>query len=144
MKIGIGSDHGGYFVKEEIKQYLKDKYEVIDFGTNSIDAADHPIYAFMVGKAITQKEIDRGILICTTGIGMSIACNKVKGIRCGKVDNLEEAASSRLHNNCNVLALSAKKNIEEIKQIIDIFLTTDFSNLDRYVRRNYMIDSYGE
>lgn len=144
MKIGIGADHVGYLVKEQIKAYLKEKYEIIDFGTTSIEPADHPTYAFAVGEAVVKKEIDKGILICTTGIGMSIACNKVHGVRCAKVDNIEEAASSRLHNNSNVIALSAKKEIEEIKQMIDIFLTTEFSKIERYCKRNEMIDTYGE
>lgn len=144
MKIGIGSDHGGYLVKEEIKDYLKDKYKIIDFGTTSIDSVDYPKYAFLVGEAIQKKEIEKGILICTTGIGMSIACNKVHGVRCAKVDNLEEAVLTREHNNSNVIALSAKKGIEEIKQMIDIFLTTEFSNEERHSRRNHMVDTYGE
>ncbi len=142
MKIGIGSDHGGYLVKEEIKQYLKDKYELIDFGTTSTDSVDYPKYAFLVGEAIQKKEIEKGILICTTGIGMSIACNKVYSVRCAKVDNLEEAVLTREHNNSNVIAMSAKKNIEEMKQIIDTFLTTEFSGEERHVRRVQMIDGY--
>lgn len=144
MKIGIGSDHGGYLVKEEIKKYLKDKYELIDFGTTSTDSVDYPKYAFLVGEAIQKKEIEKGILICTTGIGMSIACNKVHGVRCAKADNIEEARLTREHNNSNVIALSAKKGIEEIKQMIDIFLTTEFSNEERHSRRNHMVDTYGE
>ena len=142
MKIGIGSDHGGYLVKEKIKEYLKDKYEIIDFGTTSIESVDYPKYAFLVGKAVVNKEVEKGILICTTGIGMSIACNKVHGVRCAKVDNLEEAVLTREHNNSNVIALSAKKDIEEVKQIIDTFLTTEFSGEERHVRRVQMIDSY--
>ncbi len=95
-----------------------------------------------MGKAVVSKEVEKGILICTTGIGMSIACNKVHGVRCAKVDNLEEAALTREHNNSNVIALSAKKDIEELKQIIDIFLTTKFSGEERHVRRVEMIDHY--
>lgn len=142
MKIGIGSDHGGYLVKEKIKEYLKDRYEIIDFGTISIESVDYPKYAFLVGEAVVSNEIEKGILICTTGIGMSIACNKVHGVRCAKVDNLEEAVLTRKHNNSNVIALSAKKDIEEINQIIDTFLTTEFSGEERHVRRVQMIDNY--
>lgn len=144
MKIGIGADHGGYLVKEQLKAYLQEAYDVIDFGTNSIESTDYPKYAFLVGNAVSKKEIEKGILICTTGIGMSIACNKVHGVRCAKVDNREEAFLTRQHNNSNVIALSAKKSIEEIKQIIDTFLTTEFSNEERHIRRNQMIDTYGE
>ncbi len=144
MKIGIGSDHGGYLAKEELKKYLQSKYEVIDFGTNSEESTDYPKYAFLVGEAIQKKNIELGILICKTGIGMSIACNKVKGVRCAKVDNMEEASLTRLHNNSNVIALSANKNIEQLKQLVDTFLTTSFSNEERHQRRNEMVDRYGE
>lgn len=144
MKIGIGSDHGGYLAKEELKKYLQSKYEVIDFGTNSEESTDYPKYAFLVGEAIQKKNIELGILICKTGIGMSIACNKVKGVRCAKVDNIEEASLTRLHNNSNVIALSANKNIEQLKQLVDTFLTTSFSNEERHQRRNEMVDRYGE
>ena len=144
MKIGIGTDHGGYLAKEEIKTYLKDNYEIKDFGTSSTDSVDYPLFAFTVGEAVQKSEIDFGILICTTGIGMSIACNKVHGVRCAKVDNKEEAYLTRQHNNSNVIALSAKKDIADLKQIIDIFLTTPFSNEERHSRRNHMVDTYGE
>lgn len=144
MKIGIGADHGGYLIKEQLKTYLQETYEVVDFGTDSIESTDYPTYAFLVGNAVSKGEIEKGILICTTGIGMSIACNKVHGVRCAKVDNQEEAFLTRQHNNSNVIALSAKKSIEELKQIIDTFLTTEFSNEERHMRRNQMIDTYGE
>ena len=144
MKVGIGSDHGGYLVKEELKKELMSNYEVIDFGTNSVESTDYPKYAFLVGEAIQKKNIDFGILICKTGIGMSIACNKVKGVRCAKVDNIEEASLTRLHNNSNVIALSANKKVEELKQLVDIFLTTSFSGEERHQRRVQMIDDYGE
>lgn len=144
MKIGIGSDHGGYLVKEQLKTYLQENYEIIDFGTDSVESTDYPTYAFLVGNAVADKKIEKGILVCTTGIGMSIACNKVHGVRCAKVDSNEEAVLTRQHNNSNVIALSAKKSIEEIKQIIATFLTTEFSNEERHMRRNQMIDHYGE
>ncbi len=143
MKIGIGSDHGGYLVKEELKKYLQTKYEVIDYGTDSELSTDYPKYAFAVGESVQKGIIDVGILICKTGIGMSIACNKVKGVRCAKVDHLEEASLTRLHNHSNVIALSANKSIEEIKSIIDVFLTTPFSDEERHKKRVEMIDGYG-
>lgn len=144
MKIGIGSDHGGYLVKGEIKKYLQEKYEVVDFGTDSEESTDYPKYAHLVGEAIQKGNVDFGVVICRTGIGMSIACNKMKGIRCAKVDNLEEASLTRLHNNSNVIALNANKNIEEIKESIDTFLTTPFSNEERHIRRIEMLESCGE
>lgn len=137
----IGNDHAGYEVKKEIVKFLKEKnYEVVDYGCNSNDSVDFPDYAFKVCQNI--KDDNKGILICTTGIGMSIAANKVKGIRCAKVDNVDEARLTRLHNNSNVLAISALKDIEELKKIVLTFLETPFSNEERHVRRIGKIDEY--
>ncbi len=140
MKIGIASDHRGVILKEKIKKYLIDDYQVIDYGTNSIESVDYPQYAYKIGEAIKDKKIDRGILICGTGIGMSIACNKVRGIRCAKINDLEEAILARSHNNINVIALGEKT--QNYKEIINAFLTTDFSNEEKHRRRVEMIDNY--
>ena len=107
MKIAIANDHNGINIKTMLKKYLEELgYEVLDFGSNTSESVDYPNYAFKVGKSVASKESDLGILICGTGIGMSIACNKVKGVRCAKVSNLEESILSRQHNNANVIALS--------------------------------------
>lgn len=143
MRIGIACDHGGYMRKQEIMPLLED-YEIIDYGCFDTTSVDYPIYAFQVGEAIQKHEIDFGLLICTTGIGMSIACNKVKTVRCAKVDNVEEAYLTRAHNDSNVLALSANLDLEETKKIITIFLTQEFSNKERHIRRITLIDQYGE
>ena len=140
MKIGIASDHRGVILKEKIKKYLNADYQVIDYGTNSIESVDYPQYAYKIGEAIKDKKIDRGILICGTGIGMSIACNKVRGIRCAKINELEEAILARSHNNINVIALGEKT--QNYKEIIKAFLTTDFSNEEKHKRRVEMIDNY--
>lgn len=140
MKIGIASDHRGVILKEKIKKYLQDNYQVVDYGTNSIESVDYPQYAFKIGEDIRDKKIDVGILICGTGIGMSIACNKVKGVRCAKVIDKEEAYLSRNHNNSNVIALSEKTNNYE--EIIDTFLSTEFSDEEKHRRRVAMIDDY--
>ena len=140
MKIGIASDHRGVFLKEKIKNYLSDNYNIIDYGTNSIESVDYPIYAYKIGEAIRDKQIDLGILICGTGIGMSIACNKVKGVRCAKVNNNEEAFFAKSHNNANVIALSEK--ITNYREILDTFLTTDFSSEEKHHRRVEMINNY--
>ena len=140
MKIGIASDHRGVFLKEKIKNYLSDNYNIIDYGTNSIESVDYPIYAYKIGEAIKDKQIDLGILICGTGIGMSIACNKVKGVRCAKVNNNDEAFFAKSHNNANVIALSEK--ITNYREILDTFLTTDFSSEEKHHRRVEMIDNY--
>ena len=140
MKIGIASDHRGVILKEKIKNYLNEKYKIIDYGTNSIESVDYPEYAFKVGEDIRDNKIDLGILICGTGIGMSIACNKVKKVRCAKVTTKEEAYLARQHNNANVIALS--ENVTNYKEIIDTFLTTEASKEKKHQRRVAMIDKY--
>lgn len=145
MKIGIANDHRGFEVKNKIVEFLTNLgYEVINYGSDSEEPVDYPEYAFKVGEAIKNKEIDKGILICRTGIGMSIACNKVKGVRCAKVDNVEEAALTRIDNDSNVIAVSYVKDITEIKEIIKTFLEIKFSEEERHKRRIKLIDTYGE
>lgn len=143
MKIGIGNDHRGYKVKVELVEFLKDLgYEVVNFGSDSDEPVDYPVYAFKVGEAVAKKEVDRGILICRTGIGMSIACNKVKGVRCAKVDNVEEAALTRIDNDSNVIAVSYVKDITELKEMIKTFLEIKFSKEQRHKRRVDLINNY--
>ena len=145
MKIGIANDHRGFETKNKIVEFLTNLgYEVINYGSDTEEPVDYPNYAFKVGEAVSNKEIDRGILICRTGIGMSIGCNKVKGVRCAKVDNVEEAALTRIDNNSNVIAISYVKDMTEIKEIIKTFLEIDFSNEERHTRRVNLIDTYGE
>ncbi len=145
MKIGIGNDHRGFELKKQLVKYLENLgYEVINYGSNSTESVDYPIYAFKVGEAIQKGEIDRGILICRTGIGMSIACNKVKKVRCAKIDNEEDAKLTRIDNDSNVMAISYEKDIKEIEKIIKAFLETKFSEEERHQRRIKMIDTYGE
>lgn len=140
MKVGIASDHAGYDTKEQIKNYLKENnYEVIDYGTLNKESTDYPKYAFLLTDAVNNSDVERGILICHTGVGMSIAANKVKGIRCAKVDDVMEAILCREHNNANIIALSARKNLFELKNIIIAYLKANFSNEDRHLRRINMI-----
>ena len=141
--IGIGSDHAGLEVKTLLIEYIKELgYQINDYGTYVNESVDYPDFAFKVGEAVSNKGIDKGILICKTGIGMSIACNKVEGIRCAKVDSVEEAKLTREHNDANVIAISAMKDIEEIKKIVYTFLTTEFSNDERHIRRVNKITEY--
>ena len=143
MKIGIANDHRGYKLKNELMKYLKSiGYDVVNYGSDSEDPVDYPVYAFKLGEAIRDKKIDRGILICRTGIGMSIACNKVKGVRCAKVDSAEEAALTRLDNDSNVIAISYVRNMTEIKEIVKTFLEMKFSEEERHRRRVEMINNY--
>lgn len=109
MKVGIGSDHGGFEMKESIKEFLEEEgIEYIDYGTYSTDSVDYPDFGRKVGEAVVNKEVDRGIVICGTGIGISIAANKVKGIRCALCSDTFSARMSREHNNANVLALGGR------------------------------------
>lgn len=145
MKIGIANDHRGYETKNKIVEFLTHLgYEVVNYGSDTEEPVDYPEYAFKIGEAVSKKEVDRGILVCRTGIGMSIACNKVKGVRCAKVDNVEDAALTRLDNDSNVIAISYVKDITEIKEIIKTFLEMKFSEEERHQRRINLIDTYGE
>lgn len=138
MTIGIASDHRGYNAKEIIKKRFFE-YEFVDFGTDSEEATDFPIYAKRLGEAILKKEVDLGIAICGTGIGMSIALNKMKGIYCAKVSTASEARLSKSHNDANVIAISEELPEELIIEIINDFIKTPFSNVNKYIKRNDMI-----
>ena len=142
MKIGIASDHGGYELKYNLTKKLQEKgYNVVDYGTNSSIRVDYPEFAFKLCDGVLKNNVDFGIAICKTGIGMSIACNKVKGIRCAKIDNEIDAEFSKRHNNANVIALSANKSLEEILKLIDIFISNSFEE-GRHLDRINMIRKY--
>lgn len=144
MKIGIANDHRGYNLKEQIIDDLREKYEIIDLGTDSNISVDYPDYAFKLGEKIRDKELDFGIAICGSGIGISIACNKVKGVRCAKVSTKEEAIYTRNDNDANIVALSEKTTKEEALDIINTFINTPFSNEEKHIRRIYKITKYEE
>ncbi len=140
MKIGICNDHHGLNMKQILTEYLIALgYNVIDYGTNTTDSADFPDYAKDLGTALINKSVDLGIAICGTGIGMSIALNKMKGIYCAKVSKPSEAILCKAHNNANVIAISEDLEKEQAKDIIKTFIETPFSNIDRYIRRNNKI-----
>ena len=126
--IAIGSDHGGYLLKEEIKKHLKEKgYEFKDFGTDSTASCDYPVYAEKVCRAVQSGECKKGILICGTGIGMSMCANKCKGIRAAVCGDHFSAEFTRKHNNANVLCLGARViGAGVAMQLVDIFLTTEY------------------
>ena len=145
MKIGITSDHHGIEKRNEIKNYLEGKgYTVVDFGPSEIESVDYPEYAFKVSKAIVSGEIDKAILMCGTGIGMSIAANKVNGIRCARVVDKTDAMYAALHNHANEIAFSANLDMQTIFEIIDAYLNTLPSDEERHVRRVNMIDNYND
>lgn len=138
MTIGIASDHRGYNVKEMLKGRLNE-YDIIDYGTDSEEPADFPIYAKKLGNGLLNKEVDLGIAICGTGIGMSIALNKIKGIYCAKVSTASEARLAKSHNDANVIAISEELPEELIMEIVNDFIKTPFSNVNKYIKRNDMI-----
>ena len=143
MKIGIATDHHGIEIKEELINYLKEKDdEAIDYGTKGTEMVDYPEFAFKVGEAVAHNEIDYGILLCGTGIGMSIACNKVKHVFCAKVSNKKEAQLARNHNFANAMALSSSMPFLQMKQVVDTFLTSLPSTEERHIKRVQMIDEY--
>ena len=137
MKIYIGADHRGYKLKENLKVYLVGKkFEVIDVGGIGEAGDDYPDYAIAVGEAISKNKNDRGILICGTGVGVSIVANKFKGVRAALIFNVEQGRAARANEDVNVLALSADYISEFLaKEIVDAWLATAFSQLERHTRR---------
>ena len=137
MNIGITNDHRGVKVKHFLTEYLNTLgYNVIDYGTDSEEPTDFPDYAKKLGLGIQNNEVSLGIAICGTGIGMSIALNKMKSIYCAKVSNMSEAALCKAHNNANTIAISEEMDRELMKEVIKTFIETPFSNIDRYKNRN--------
>lgn len=141
MKIAIGSDHGGYGLKEQIKQYLvKTNYQVEDIGCHAEERCDYPDFGFAVAAAVGRGDCDRGILICKSGIGMSIVANKVKGVRAALCLNALLAEKSRRHNDANVLVFGAEfVAIDNIENILDTWLKTEFDGGRHQLRLDKII-----
>lgn len=137
MKIVLGSDHGGYQLKENLKKYLEEQnMEYIDFGCQSEKSVDYPDIGFKVAKEVKSGKYDRGILICGTGIGMSIVANKVKGIRATLCYNEFSARCSREHNDANILVLGGRVIGSGLaREIVRVWLNTDFSQKERHINR---------
>ena len=146
MVISIGCDHSALKLKNEVINHLKGRgFEVIDEGTFTKESCDYTDFGYKVAKDVQSKKADKGIVICYTGIGMSIIANKVKGIRCALVGSKDAAQLTREHNDINVLALSAKYTGYALaKEIVDVWLDTDFSNDERHLRRINKITKYEE
>lgn len=142
MKIGIISDHRGFELKKKIIEYYNKEINFIDYGTNSKESADYPDFAFKLGNAISDKKVDLGIAICSSGIGMSIACNKVKGVRCARVTSIKDVKVTRNDNNTNVIAFSSSLNFNKILRMIDEFINTPFSDEERHNKRVNKIIEY--
>ncbi len=136
MKIAIGSDHAGFELKEQLRETLRAAgYEVADLGTASTESTDYPDYAAAVARAVRDGQADKGILVCSSGVGMSIAANKIKGIRAALGTNPEEVSFVRRHNDANVLAIGAKYTGAALAgELVNLFLTTEFEG-GRHQRR---------
>lgn len=145
MKISMGCDHGGYDLKEKVKKYLEENgYEVADCGCYSKESCDYPEFARKAAGMVADGEAEKGIVICTTGIGVSMVANKVKGIRCALCHNEHTATMTRLHNNANMLAMGAAEiSAEEALKITEIFLTTEFPGEEKHMRRVAQIEAEG-
>ena len=142
MKIAVASDHGGFALKETVKKHLLERdIEVLDLGTDSEDSVDYPKYGQLCGQTVASGQADLGIVICGTGIGISIAANKVHKIRCGLCTSVEMARLTKRHNNANVLALGGRTTEPELAlEIVDTWLDTEFEG-GRHQRRVDMLDS---
>ena len=137
MKIAIGCDHGALALKNKVVSHLEKRgFEVKDFGTYTLDSCDYPDFAGAAAKAVASGECSRGIVLCTTGIGVSIAANKVKGIRCALLSDLMSARLTREHNDTNMMAIGAAVVGEGLAlEIVDTWLDTEFSHNERHQRR---------
>ena len=137
MKIALGCDHGGYAMKEDIKKQLEGLgHEVKDCGTYSTESCDYPIFGEAAARAVASGECEYGIVVCTTGIGISIAANKVKGIRCALLSDVMSARLTREHNDTNMMAIGAGVTGEMLAlEIVDTWLDTEFSHAARHQRR---------
>lgn len=141
MKIAVGSDHGGLEYKNAISEHLKELgHEVIDVGTYSLDSCHYPLYGAEVARKVASKECQFGVVVCTSGEGISMAANKIKGVRCGIAYNDEVARLMRQHNDANVISFGQKfMALEDVIRRVDIFLNTEFEG-GRHLTRVQMIN----
>ena len=141
MKLSLACDHGGYLLKEELKSYLiKEGHEIVDCGTNSLESCDYPIYARRAAELVSNQECDLGIVVCTSGEGVMMTANKVKGVRCGLAYNKEVCALMRQHNNANMISIGAKyTSLETAIEYVETFLSSEFEG-GRHTRRVNLIE----
>ena len=137
MKVSIGCDHGALALKNKVVSHLEGRgYEVVDFGTHTNASCDYPEFAAAAAKAVASGECEKGIVLCTTGIGVSISANKIDGIRCALLSDVWSAKMTRLHNDTNVMAMGAGVVGENLAlEIVDTWLGTEFSGDERHQRR---------
>lgn len=144
IRLGIASDHRGYILKGQIVDRLMNEYDITDCGTYSEESCDYPDYAFKLGNLVADNDVDFGIAICGTGIGISIACNKVKGVRCAKVTTKEEVIATRNDNDSNIIAFGEKMPLDKALELIKMFIETKASEEDKHIRRREKIKRYEE
>ena len=133
MILGFASDHRGFKIKSELIKYFKENgYTIVDYGTNSLDSCDYPDYAYKLGQGVLNGEVDFGIAICGSGIGISIALNKMRGIYCAKVNNADEAMHTRMDNNANVIAFGENIGLNNAIMCVNTFITTEYSFLEKH------------
>jgi len=142
MKIYIGADHAGFEMKEALQDYLKESgHAVTDLGTFSSDSVDYPVIAREVAEKVFENDGSRGVLVCGSGEGMCMTANKTKGVRAGLADSPERASATREHNDANIVCIGSRfTELEVAKQIVDTFLTTEFSSEERHQRRVDLIE----
>lgn len=143
MLIGIANDHRGFLLKQNLTEKLKQSgYNIIDYGCNSYERCNYTDYGFLLGEALRDKKIDYGIAICGSAIGMSIVCNKVKKVRCGKLDTIEDAMHSKAMDYINIASISGSLEVDEAFNLITTFINTE-NNLDsNYIMRVKQIEDY--
>ena len=144
MKIGFASDHRGYKLKKQLIDELQEEYEVIDYGTSSEKSTDYPDYAFLLGENVSNKKVDFGVAICGSGIGISIACNKVLGVRCSKVTTADEAEITRIDNDANIVAFGENTTFLDALNIVKTFISTEHPQSEKHDRRINKIKEYEE
>ena len=146
MKIGLSADHGGFNLKDSIKEHLTKKgYEVIDYGTNDEKSVDYPDYGKLLAEKILEKEVDFGIAVCGTGIGIGIAANKVKGIRCAMVSDTFSAKMAKVHNNCQMISIGERTTgVNLAFELVDAFLDVEFEGGRHLNRVNKIMDIESE
>ena len=136
MILGFASDHRGFKLKNELIKFFSDNgYTIVDYGTNNEESCDYPDYAYKLGMGILKNEVDFGVAVCGSGIGISIALNKMKGIYCAKVSDEDEAMHTRLDNNTNCIAFGEKMPLNKAILAVEIFITTEYSYLEKHNRR---------
>lgn len=144
MKIGFASDHRGYKLKQQLIEALQEEYNVVDYGTDSEESTDYPDYAFLLSENVNNKTVDFGVAICGSGIGISIACNKVLGVRCAKISSAKEAEVTRIDNDSNVVAMGENTTFLDALNIVKTFISTEHPESIKHDRRINKIKEYEE